>query len=82
MYRTLTTEERALWESRLLKAETTYDLIANGKLPEEFIDQNGEKVRYTKTNLRDLAAYIKSIRDLLQPALAAAQAPRPLRFVF
>lgn len=82
MYRTLTPEERALWEARLTKAETTYDLLVTGKLAEEFIDQNGEKVRYTKTNIGDLSRYIKSITDLLNPAPAAAAAPRPLRFLF
>lgn len=82
MYRTLTDEERALWTARLTKAETTYDLLMTGKLAEEFIDQNGEKVRYTKANASGLAKYIAAITALLNPALAAANTPRPLRFVF
>lgn len=82
MYRTLTDAERAVWQARLTKAEATYDALTNGTLVEEFIDQNGEKVRYTKTNAEDLAAYIASIVSLLNPALRAQQAPRPLRFLF
>lgn len=82
MFRTLTEEERVLWTARLTKAETTYDLLMNGKLAEEFIDQNGEKVRYTKANAAGLQTYINSIHALLNPALAAAQVKRPLRFVF
>ncbi len=82
MYRTLTPEERLLWEGRLTKAEAAYDALMTGLLAEEFIDQNGEKVRYTKTNIAKLESYIKAIAALLDPALAAANVKRPLRFVF
>lgn len=82
MDRTLTAEERELWKGRLLKAEQAYDDLMNGTLAEEFIDQNGERVRYTKTDGTKLQRYIKSIRDLLNPAAARAAAPRPLGFYF
>lgn len=82
MYRTLTDEERTLWTARLTRAEAAYDNLMTGKLAEEFIDQNGEKVRYTKTNAALLAKYIATISALLNPALAAANVQRPLRFLF
>lgn len=82
MIRILTDAERTLWEARRTKAEATYDALMTGKLAEEFIDQNGEKVRYTKTNAKDLARYIAEITALLNPQQARANAPRPMRFMF
>lgn len=78
----LTDAERAIYTTRLTEAQTAKHSIVTGKMLEQFIDQNGEQVRYTKTNLADLDAYIDELNGLLNPALAAYYRPRPIGFIF
>lgn len=78
----LTPEETIMWQDRLTKAEQAYHDIATGNKPEEFVDQNGEKVRYTKATLSGLDSYIAKIKALLNPAAVLAARPRPIGFLF
>jgi len=78
----LTDEQRLVYQRRLLDAEEKKHLLVTGRSVEQFIDQNGESVKYTKANLGLLERYIGELTDLLNPADALAKYPRPMRFLF
>jgi len=78
----LTDDQVILYKRRLLQAEEAKHLIVTGKQVEQYVDQNGEQVRYTKTNLTLLTDYIAELEGLLNPALARQRIKRPLRFTF
>ena len=78
----LTDAERAVWGARLTKAELAYDALMTGKSVKKFVDQNGEQVEYTAANTNQLKAYIKTIKDLLNPAAALCARPRAIGFLF
>lgn len=82
MRRPLTEDEKLLYKRRLLEAEERRHLLFTGKSVEQFVDQNGEQVKYTKAEIGKLDAYIRELEELLNPTLAARRAPRPLGFVF
>jgi len=62
---TLTTEQRALYESRLTDAETAYHDLRLGKSARVFVDQNGERVEFAVANAGRLQAYIWELKRLL-----------------
>lgn len=78
----LSETERALYQTRLTEALATKHALLTGKLAEQFIDQNGEQIRYTKTTIAGLLTYIKELQDLLNPCVAAYNRPRPIGFLF
>jgi len=78
----LTASERIVYQTRLTQAEQSYHDLVTGKSVEQFVDQNGEQVRYTKTTLDGLQVYIRSLREALNPTLARYTRPRPIGFTF
>ncbi len=74
--------ERLVYERRLLEAREKRHLLITGGAVEQFVDQNGEQVKYTKASLRDLDAYILQLEGILNPALVAYRRPRPIGFLF
>lgn len=82
IYPPLTPERQALLQNRYNKAEIAYDLLATGAAVEQFIDQNGEQVKYTKASLSALAAYMTSLYAQLNPGAARQARARPIGFTF
>lgn len=80
----LSEEDRTLWTDRLKEARAAYHKLAIGDGVASFTDQNGERVQYTKADMRTLANYISDIVALLgtPPTPFTSNAPRPLRFLF
>lgn len=74
--------EKALYRTRLTEAQAAKHSLLTGKALEQYIDQNGEQVRYTKMTLDGLTTYIKELEDLLNPCAAAYNRPRPIGFLF
>lgn len=61
----LSTEERALLQTRLTAAEAAYHELLLGTSARVVVDQNGERVEYTATNRTALKAYIQELKDKL-----------------
>ena len=78
----LTDAERDLYQLRLTNAEKAYDALVTGKAVRRTIDQNGESVEFTPANIARLSAYIRDLREALNPTLAARSRPRPIGFIF
>lgn len=49
-------------QSRLAEAEQAYHEFQMGRTPRVFVDQNGERIEYSATNIRSLAAYISALK--------------------
>lgn len=79
---TLTPEERLVYQKRLDDARAKYHAIMLGENVEQFVDQNGEQVKYSKINIGGLESYITKLEGLLDPQLALARQPRPFGFLF
>lgn len=62
---TLTTEERELYETRLVSAEDAMHNLMTGASPRVVVDQNGERIEYTVARTNDLRAYIMHLKTLL-----------------
>lgn len=78
----LTDAEKAAIKARITKLEAAYDAILSGTSIEEFVDQNGEKVRYGKANISGLLKHINELRAMIDCGFARAYRPRPMGFVF
>lgn len=65
--------------SRLTEAETALHQLATGKMVRVVVDQNGERVEFTATNMDRLRSYIAELQALIAGASAIR---RPLGFVF
>jgi hypothetical protein len=78
----LSPAERLIYQGRLDEALSAKHLLLTGKALEQFVDQNGEQVRYTKMTLDGLLTYIKELEDILNPCVAAYNRPRPIGFLF
>lgn len=63
---------------QLDQAKTAYHQLMTGKLPEVVVDQNGERVHFSKTNSAKLLAYIQS----MEAELTGIRTNRPLRPFF
>lgn len=74
--------ERLVIEGRLLEARTKRHKLLVGDAVEQFVDQNGESVKYTKMNIAALESYIAELEGILNPALARQRVRRPLGFLF
>ncbi len=60
---------------RLSQAEEALHNLVTGKMASVVVDQNGERVEFSKTNIADLRAYIATLTG-------GTSAPRPLTFWF
>lgn len=79
---TLTPEEKAAIRVRIRKLEAQYDAVIGGTSIEEFVDQNGEKVRYSKANITKLLELINSLKAMVDCNFARRYRPRPIGFIF
>lgn len=61
----LTTEQRTVLNARLIEAEQAYHSIMMGGGVKTVVDQNGERVEYQQTNIRQLSAYILLLKQQL-----------------
>lgn len=80
----LSAEDRAMWEDRLKEAQSAYHDLATGQGVASFTDQNGERVSYSKADMRTLSGYINDMVALLgtPPTPRTSTHPRPLRYIF
>jgi hypothetical protein len=62
----------------LTQAKEAKHKLVTGTLARVFMDQNGERVEYTATNIKQLDAYIASLEAQVTPTLAR----RPIGFFF
>jgi hypothetical protein len=53
--------------------------LVTGQLARVFMDQNGERVEYTATNLDNLNRYIAELQSLVA---GVSQARKPIGFIF
>lgn len=61
----LTTEQKALYTTRLTEAEAALHKLMMGEMARVFVDQNGERVEFTATNAQRLRVYIFELKKLL-----------------
>jgi len=78
----LTAEEIAVIRGRIVKLEAQYDKIISGTSVVEFVDQNGEKVRYSAANAANLLAHINRLKAMVDPCHAKKYQSRPVGFIF
>lgn len=80
---TLTPEEKAVLEARLVEAKQAYHDLMTGVKARVVLDQNGERVEFTAPNRQALYAYIQELERILCPP---TQTPSinlmPMRFTF
>lgn len=80
----LSDEDRLMWEARLKEAQKAHHELLTGSGVAAFTDQNGERVSFSKVDLKALKQYIADLVALLgtAPTAVTSTHPRPLRFVF
>jgi hypothetical protein len=61
----LTTDQRATYTARLAEAEQAYHDFRMGNSARVFVDQNGERIEYSSTNITGLRSYILELKSLL-----------------
>lgn len=69
----------ATTQELLDEARTARHKLVTGQLPRVFMDQNGERVEYTATNIAALDAYI---RQLEAEVAGLPRARKPMGFIF
>lgn len=71
-------------DARLASARQAHHELRTGQAISRFVDQNGESVSYSKTNLNGLAAYIRQLENEKAQCTGStfAQYRGPLRFTF
>jgi len=69
----LTTEQRAVLQTRLTEAEGALHTLTMGGMARTFVDQNGERVEFTVANAGRLRAYIFELK--MQLGLATGTGP-------
>lgn len=75
----LSSEEIAVYEQRLKRAEDAYDDLMIGEAAVEIRDSNGEMTRYSQTNSGRLLAYINRLRRALgKPPMPGTETAAPL----
>lgn len=67
---------------KLVEAEAAYHELMLGRAPSVVVDQNGERVEYTRARKADLLAYIADLRDLIAQEGGATIKRGPLRMIF
>ncbi len=66
---TLTAEQTAVYTAYLADAEAAYHQYRMGQVVRVFVDQNGERIEYSATNIAGLRSYILELKNLLgQPS--------------
>lgn len=65
---------------KLEAAKDAKHKLVTGLMARVFMDQNGERVEFTMTNVAQLDRYIEQLETSLSPARAVAR--RPLGFLF
>lgn len=78
----LTDADRIIYTRRLTDAREKRHALLTGQAVEQYVDQNGEQIRYTKMNLTALDTYIAELEGILNPCLARQRVRRPLGFTF
>lgn len=79
----MTPEELAILKANIKDAEDAYKRLMTGQSAEEWRDQNGESVKYTRMNRDGLRMYILELKSQLPPADCAKPVwPTPLRPFF
>jgi hypothetical protein len=71
----------AILSTRLAEAETALHNLITGKMVRVAVDQNGERVEFTMTNVSQLRAYIAELTSMIATPTASA-VRRPIGFVF
>lgn len=62
----------------LAQAQEAKHKLVTGQMARVFVDQNGERVEYTATNLKYLSDYIRELEMLITPSSAR----KPIGFIF
>ena len=63
----------------LQQAQDAKHKLVTGQLARVFVDQNGERVEFTATNIAALNRYISELQALVTPNTCAR---RPIGFIF
>lgn len=71
---------RQIIETRLVAAETAYHELMTGEAVRITVDQNGERVEFTRASASRLQTYINALREALKPATDRGH--RPIGFTF
>ncbi len=66
----------------LAQAKTAKHKLVTGTLARVFMDQNGERVEWNKTNIADLDSYIAGLEALVDPTSAKSLYRKPIGFTF
>lgn len=71
-------------DARLAAARKAYEDLMLGQAVSRFVDQNGESVSYSKTNINALLAYIRQLENEKAQCTGSTFAGYrgPIRFVF
>lgn len=72
----------ATLQQRLAEAETALHNALLGNAPTVVVDQNGERIEYSRTRPGDLNKYIQSLRWQIAQLQGTAVTGGPLRPVF
>lgn len=67
-------------QARLAEAEAALHRLITGQMVRVVVDQNGERVEFTMTNIERLRAYIAELKALL--AGVDPMVRRPMGFIF
>ena len=67
---------------QLADAREAKHKLITGKMARVFMDQNGERVEFTQTNISQLNEYIRLLEGQLSPSMAAYGRSRPIGFTF
>lgn len=70
----------ATTQERLDQAKEAKHKLATGQLARVFMDQNGERVEYTATNMAQLSSYIASLEAEIAGVNRLAR--KPVGFIF
>ncbi|HVL26311.1 MAG TPA: gpW family head-tail joining protein [Thermomicrobiales bacterium] len=71
--------ETLIWQTQLAEAKEALHQLVIGKMVRVVVDQNGERVEFTMTNIAALRAYIA---DLEARIAGASTYRRPIGFLF
>jgi hypothetical protein len=63
----------------LQQARDAKHKLVTGQLPRVFMDQNGERVEFTATNIDALNKYIRDLEQLVTPTFCGR---KPIGFIF
>lgn len=77
-----TTAQRTLLQTRLTAAEAAYHELMTGDAVRTTVDQNGERVEFTRATANRLQLYINALREALNTVPANSGRPRPIGFTF